>query len=107
MAPVYNVFGFPIPAGLTKLEDGSQPREYCPRCHGWLPDHEFAETCDWQCQGCGKMIPNGEWNLIPPPIFITVCNDCMRRWVEADSDRKRAFEFGAERERAKQLTVER
>ena len=73
-------FGFECPPGLTRVKQGEYTRADKGDCGCRLVDHEFHETCDWQCQGCGKLTPNGEWNLIAEPIWRTVCNECKAGW---------------------------
>lgn len=76
MLPDLNTFGFQIPEGLTRYAyAGEQDRHACHKCGCWLPDHEFNETCEWQCQNCGKLTPPDQGNLLRIP-FLTVCDAC-------------------------------
>jgi len=75
--PVYNTFGFRFPEGLTRyVYAGEQDRHPCEKCNVWLPDHEFVESCEWQCQMCGLLTKPREWNTVSKPALLTVCNNC-------------------------------
>lgn len=69
------IFGFDPPPGTTQRTIGIGDRHACDKCGYWLPDHEFNETCDWQCQGCGKLTPPSQERLLRNE-FITVCDAC-------------------------------
>lgn len=78
-----NNFGFELPDGLTRFISTIEDRHKCSKCNGWLPDHEFNETCEWQCQGCGLLVEIGEWHLVRGFDMRIVCNKCYIRLSNA------------------------
>lgn len=78
-----STFGHKVPEGMTLCDEPTGPPEKCQRC-GVKNHHEFKETCDWQCQRCGKLTPLGESNLESNAHHLrTMCNSCNDERIAA------------------------